>query len=241
MAGSEWTRTSDDPGHRETLTSSQKLKPRWLGSNEDSVGAACKESAKALANLGERSDEELMIQLRQGEDLALNELMRRWQQPLTRYIYRYVGNQTEAIDVAQETFVRVFQQRHRFKEKLKFSAWMFAIATNLCRNFLRWQSRHTSKARESDPHEDSWETPSELISDNSPVEAARLKESADAVRRQVDALPDQLKAVVLLSDCEELSYREIAEALGCSVKAVETRLYRAHKLLRERLRDLRSQ
>ena len=157
-----------------------------------------------MANLGERSDEELMIQLRQGEDLALNELMRRWQQPLARYIYRYVGNQTGALDVAQETFVRVFQQRHRFKEKLKFSAWMFAIATNLCRNFLRWQARHPSQTRESDPHEDFWETVPELTSQNSPDEVARLKETAEAVRRQVDALPDQLKAVVLLADYEGL-------------------------------------
>ena len=197
-------------------------------------------SAKALVNMGESSDEELMIQLRQGEDLALHELMRRWQLPLTRYIYRYVGNQTEALDVAQETFVRVFQQRHRFKEKLKFSAWLFAIATNLCRNFLRWQSRHLSKASEYDQAEESWEA-IQLTSQNSPDELARLKESSEAVRRQVEALPDQLKAVVLLADYEELAYRDIAEALGCSVKAVETRLYRAHKLLRERLRDLRSQ
>jgi RNA polymerase sigma-70 factor, ECF subfamily len=193
-----------------------------------------------VANLGERSDEELMIHLRQGEDLALNELMRRWQQPLARYIYRYVGTQTGALDVAQETFVRVFQQRNRFKEKLKFSSWMFAIATNLCRNFLRWQTRHPAQTRESNPHEDSWETIPEPTSQNSPDEVARLKETAEAVRRQVDALPDQLKAVVLLADYEELSYRDIGEALGCSVKAVETRLYRAHKLLRERLQDLRS-
>jgi RNA polymerase sigma-70 factor, ECF subfamily len=193
-----------------------------------------------VANLGERSDEELMIQLQQGEDLALNELMRRWQQPLARYIYRYVGNQTGALDVAQEAFVRVFQQRHRFKENLKFSAWMFAIATNLCRNFLRWQSRHPSKASQSDQHEESWEITPQLTSQNSPDEVARLKETAEAVRRQVDALPDQLKAVVLLADYEELSYRDIGEALGCSVKAVETRLYRAHRLLRERLQDLRS-
>jgi RNA polymerase sigma-70 factor (ECF subfamily) len=191
-------------------------------------------------NLADRSDEELMIQLRTGEDLALNELMRRWQLPLTRYIYRYVGNETEALDVAQETFVRVFQQRHRFKERLKFPAWMFAIATNLCRNFLRWQSRHPSKASETRQPEESWET-QEPMSQNSPDEIAWLRESAEAVRREVNALPDQLKAVVLLADYEELSYRDISEALGCSVKAVETRLYRAHRLLREQLRDPRRQ
>src|SRR5262245_18530441 len=141
-----------------------------------------------------------MIQLRQGEEIALNELMRRWQLPLTRYIYRYVGNQTEALDVAQETFVRVFQQRHRFNEKLKFSAWVFAIASNLCRNFVRWQSRHPSKAIESDQQEESWETVPQLALQNSPDEIAHLKESAEAVRREVNALPDQLKAVVLLAD-----------------------------------------
>jgi RNA polymerase sigma-70 factor, ECF subfamily len=61
----------------------------------------------------------------------------RWQQPLARYIYRYVGSRAAALDLAQETFVRIFQQKRRFKEKLKFSGWMFTIALNLCRSFLR--------------------------------------------------------------------------------------------------------
>jgi RNA polymerase sigma-70 factor (ECF subfamily) len=64
----------------------------------------------------ERSDEELMLQLGHGDDLALNELIDRWQKPLVQYIYRYVGSRATALDLAQETFVRIFQRRHRAHE-----------------------------------------------------------------------------------------------------------------------------
>jgi RNA polymerase sigma-70 factor (ECF subfamily) len=69
-------------------------------------------------------------------------LMNRREQPATRYIYRFLGDQTDALDLAQQTFIRIFEQKHRFREERKFSTWMFAIATDLCRNFLRWRSRH---------------------------------------------------------------------------------------------------
>jgi RNA polymerase sigma-70 factor (ECF subfamily) len=185
----------------------------------------------------EGSDEELMLRLRQGDDIALNEIMDRWQQPLVQYIYRYVGSRATALDLAQETFVRIFQQRHRFKEKLKFSGWLFTIALNLCRSFHRRQSRHQTVALENEQEQGSWETKSGLLTSSSPADDASKKELAIVVRSAVQTLPDKLKEVILLSDYQDLSHHEIAQILGCSAKAVETRLYRAHRILRDKLRD----
>src|SRR3981081_2974126 len=84
---------------------------------------------------------EMMPRLKSGEDSILNELMTRWQQPLVEFIYRYIRHETDALDLAQETFVRVYETRHRYTVQGKFSTWLFAIAANLCRNYLRWRQR----------------------------------------------------------------------------------------------------
>lgn len=90
----------------------------------------------------QEADRDAMLRLKDGDDLALNELMTRWQLPLVAFIQRYIGNPTEALDLAQETFVRVYESRRRYKPTAKFSTWLFTIASNLCRNFFRWQGRH---------------------------------------------------------------------------------------------------
>src|SRR5258707_10545413 len=87
-----------------------------------------------------------MLRLKNGEDWILNELMTRWQQPLVAFIYRYIGRETEALDLAQETFVRVYATRHRYAVRGKFSTWLFTIAVNLCRNYLRWRQRRGEAA-----------------------------------------------------------------------------------------------
>src|ERR1700726_1434490 len=87
-------------------------------------------------------DHASMVRLIAGDDLALNELMERWQKPLHSFILRYVGNYADSIELAQETFVRVYHHRSRFNFKSKFSTWLLTIATNLCRHRARWRKRH---------------------------------------------------------------------------------------------------
>ncbi len=174
-----------------------------------------------------------MLRLRDGQDLALNELMARWQTRLVSFIDRYVGNQTDALDLAQETFVRVFESRRRYKPTAKFSSWLFQIASNLCRNHFRWNERHPTVSLDSATNDGgNWSDslPSEA---ESPAETIARNELAAAVRDRVHALPHDLKAALLLFEYEKLSYDEIAVALGCSKKAVETRLYRARNILRD--------
>src|SRR5438045_3684132 len=90
----------------------------------------------------EDADTQAMLRLKGGEDLALNELMARWQTPLVSFILSYTGHAQDALDLAQETFVRFFENRSHYEPRSKFSTWLFAIATNLCRNLARWRERH---------------------------------------------------------------------------------------------------
>ena len=88
------------------------------------------------------SDEALMGALAAGDDAALNPLMDRWQVPLRRFLYRFMQNEHDALDLAQETLVRLYQHRSRYRAGARFSTWMFQIALNLARSRARWVRRH---------------------------------------------------------------------------------------------------
>lgn len=188
------------------------------------------------SDLSLSEDRELMERLGGGDDLALNEIMQRWQKPLVSFICRYVGNEADALDLAQETFARVYESRHRYEPRAKFSTWLFTIAGNLCRNLARWQQRHPSVSIHAKRNED--DDPLEATlpsSDALPSDTAERNDIASAVREHVQALPHDLKTAVILFEYQELSHQEIGAVLGCSPKAVETRLYRARKILHESL------
>ncbi len=174
-------------------------------------------------------DAELMLRLKDGEDLMLNELMTRWQQPL--------------LDLAQETFVRVYQARARYTARAKFASWLFAIAANLCRNYMRRSARGAGTTMESLGPNSADSSQWILSSDDSPDQAVIKSELIATVKEAISKLPHDLRTAILLYEYDDLSYEEISSVLGCSVKAVEMKLYRARKLFKELLSraDLRDQ
>lgn len=185
------------------------------------------------SNNARDTDETLMTRLREGDDLALNALMERWEQPLVGFSMRYTNNRSDAVELAQETFVRIYENRKRYRPKGKFSTWMFSIAANLCRNHVRWKRRHPSVSQVTEDGVDLIESlPATGASPD--TESARADEAAQ-VRHAIQELPHDLRTVVLLFEFQGLSQAEIAEVLKCSVKAVETRLYRARKALKASL------
>lgn len=180
-------------------------------------------------------DAELMSRLQAGEERALDMLMDRWQMRLRRFLYRYLHNEGDACDVAEETFVRVYRNREKFRPGAKFSTWMFSIALNLSRD----HARH-ARAR---PLVMLDENALVAVSDHSTIAAGAAPdadllraETAAAVRSAIEGLPDPLKTAVLLCEYENLSHAEAAAVVGCSAKAIETRLYRARQRLRDELR-----
>ena len=180
-------------------------------------------------------DAELMLRLKNGEDSILNELMTRWQQPLVAFIHRYIGHESDSLDLAQETFVRVYETRRRYKIQARFSTWLFAIAANLCRNHLRWrQRRHESPSQTPNTGENEFAEQVQSLND-SPDQAAMRSETISLIKAAIDKLPHDLKTALLLYEYQSLPYVEISSILKCSVKAVEMKLYRARQSLREGL------
>ena len=175
----------------------------------------------------ERSDEELAQALSQGEERALDVLMTRWQVPLRAFLYRYLQNEADAFDLAQDTFVRVYRHRANYQEGKRFSTWMFQIALNLARDHARRRVRRPMVALEDAP---------EAVSEGDPRAVTLGTERARAVRAAIGELPESLREAVLLFEYEHKSHAEIAVIVGASAKAVETRLHRAREQLRQGLR-----
>jgi RNA polymerase sigma-70 factor, ECF subfamily len=177
-----------------------------------------------------------MVRLIAGDDLALNELMERWQKPLLSFILRYVGNYADSIELAQETFVRAYHHRSRFNFKGKFSTWLLTIATNLCKHHARWRKRHpTVSLDDTAGMDEMFDEYLSISSEEMPSTLAGRSELGKLVKEEIERLPHDLKTAVLLFAYDDLSYAEIAVILGCTPKAVETRLYRVRKLLAKRL------
>lgn len=181
-----------------------------------------------------------LVALQNGDTMALNRLIARWQRPLVSYAYRYVQNSADANDLVAGVFVRLYQQRTRLRTDTNVAAWLFTALTNLCHNHHRWKRRHPTVPLEPVTPRDDGERSradfGELASDRpGPDTILAQDEAADAVRSAINDLPHDLKVAVLLHHYENLSYREIAEIIRCSERGVETRLYRARQQLRQML------
>jgi RNA polymerase sigma-70 factor (ECF subfamily) len=184
------------------------------------------------------SDRADMEKLQAGHDAALNDLMARHATPVFHFLCRMVGNEDDANDLAQETFVRVFKSAKNFRAEQRFSTWLFTIAANLARNHFRWRSRHPNVSLDAENSETEQTLGSTLPANTpTPKEAALTSERAAAVRAAVKNLPEDLREAIVLCEWEERSIAEAATILESTPKAVESRLYRARGLLRERLKS----
>jgi len=169
-------------------------------------------------------DTQLMTRVQSGDEAALGELMSRWERPVKAVIGRLVLNSRDAEELAQETFVRVWQQQAKFHAGSEFRPWVFSIAVNLARNRLRWWRRRPEIALE-----DWTETTDPSATGAGAVEAAERRR---AVQDAIAALPVDLREALVLAEYENLRHAQIAVIVGATPKAVETRIARARGQLR---------
>jgi RNA polymerase sigma-70 factor, ECF subfamily len=188
-----------------------------------------------LAGGIDEQDRDDMARLAEGHDAALSAIMDRHGERLFHYLLRQLSNETDAADLAQESFVRVYQNCARFRPDQRFSTWLYTIATNLLRDRFRWHKRHPQVSLEAEGEtggaiEDTLADPIA-----SPSEHAEKSERAEEVRQAVQLLPEELRTPLILFEYEGLSHAEIGVILNSSAKAVESKLYRARGQLRKRL------
>lgn len=181
------------------------------------------------------SDHDLMVRLAGGEDPALGELMARWGPRVTAFLQRMTGRRDVATDLAQETFVKLYQARGRYRPSGGFSTYLFAIAANLARNHARWSARHPTVSFDAKPDEGGSAVPDLADTRQTPAESARSAERMRAVQAAFRRLSPDLREAMSLFVYEGMGYAEIAAVTQCSPKAVETRIYRARQILKELL------
>lgn len=188
------------------------------------------------------TDESLFAAHRRGETEAFGELVRRYGDSVLGYLMRMTHNREQAEDCFQETFRRVHEKAHTFRGR-RFKSWLFSIATNVAIDGLRKRrrARVVSLNQPMDcPNDEGQEYGAVAVAQNScdPVQEAIRLEQKQQVRRAVGSLPAQQQATLVLAYYEQLTYREVAEILGCSVGAVKTQMYRALRALEKQLPDI---
>ena len=181
------------------------------------------------------TDEELVAQSKRGDTESFNQLVKRWERPIYALAYRTLGREEDARDVAQETFLRAFRALPGFKGDAKFSSWIYRIALNLCRDWMRRHRRApTVDVPEGvDIHELSVDKPEVT----SVEELASRAELSRAVEAAMAKLPAEQRTAIILKEYQGLTFQEVAELMNCPLSTAKTRLYQGLSTLRRYLAE----
>lgn len=187
------------------------------------------------------SDEELMLRFQSDDNLAFDELVRRYKQPLANYIFRFLSDYDDSLDIVQDTFVRVYQNKENYKTIAKFSTWLYTIASNLAKTKLRRSKRFklfSGNVYKTKDEEYEVEYPD---NDPTPEENTDRKMRAFLVQKALDRLSDHYKEVVILRDIMELSYEEISKITKLPEGTVKSRINRGRSILKGYLEEDRKE
>ncbi|HXJ18043.1 MAG TPA: sigma-70 family RNA polymerase sigma factor [Candidatus Polarisedimenticolia bacterium] len=189
-----------------------------------------------------RTDVQLMLDVKAGDDASFDFLLRKYRSPLVNFLNRMVHDTATAEDLAQEVFLRIYRARKQYTPSAKFTTWLFRIATNLALNSVR-DNRHQRMAVSIDaPADDGNPAPTELPAPEMRIDEHMIeRDRSEFIRRAIAALPEKQRAAVLLHKYEEMDYGEIAKILDCSESALKSLLFRAYETLRVQLAPLVAQ
>ncbi len=179
------------------------------------------------------TDEELVARSIGGDTESFNQLIKRWERPIYTLAYRTIGREEDARDLCQETFLRAFRGLAGFKGQAKFSSWLYRIALNLCRDWIRRERRAPVV-----PTPDGVDL-IELAGEGDDVVAVDDRVVRDdlsrAVAHAMRVLPEDQRTAIVLKEYHGLTFQEIADLLGCPLSTVKTRLYQGLTVLRREL------
>ncbi len=183
------------------------------------------------------SDHELIEATKGGDEAAFGEIMNRYRNPLTNYLYRFLNDYEEAVDLAQETFVRVYFAIDRYHTQFAFSTYIYRIATNLAISEIRRRKRRrllslTGLFQSEDDSSVEVQPPdTRILADDELVE----EERDETIARAIAALPEKYRVPVILRDIEGKSYDEVAEIMELGLGTTKSRISRGRGLLKEKL------
>ena len=186
--------------------------------------------------LGALSDEDLILAFQNGDVSSFEEIVRRYRDPLFNFVVRLLGDAFYSEDVVQETFLRVFRNKHRYHQVAKFSTWIYTIASNLAKTELRRRKVRNffsiSSRGEDEKDYDLQDTSTDIERDVDGI----IKN--EIILKEISALPYHFKEAVLLRDIQDLSYEEISQILNVPLGTVKSRVNRGRSRLQKKLRFL---
>jgi RNA polymerase sigma-70 factor (ECF subfamily) len=189
------------------------------------------------------SDENLLTAHRRGDSTAFEELVRRYGDRLLGYLRRMSVNHQQAEDYFQETFRRVHEKADTFQGRSSFKSWLFTIASNVAIDGMRKKTREPQMSSlniNGNSATQDYEAQTAVLSEapGDPYEQAARAEQAVLVQQAIEKLPQRQRATLVLAYYQGLSYREVAQALDCSLGTVKTQMYRALRTLADILPDV---
>ena len=189
-------------------------------------------------------DEDLMRYCQEGDEYAFAELFRRYEGPALSFICRMIGDRNRTEALGQEAFLRIFKDAKRYEYPRSFSTWFYTIVRNLCKNELRWRSRHPTVSIEENLSHAGGHDPEALhIGDNlhssttTPLDQLVGDELTRKLEAALDGLPDLEREILILNRFQGLKYREIAEVVGLPVGTVRSRMHVALERLRRSVKE----
>ena len=184
-----------------------------------------------------RTDEDLVARSKTGDTDSFNQLVKRWERPIFALAYRTLGREQDARDVTQETFLRAFRALGGFKGDAKFSSWLYRIALNLCRDWMRKDRRTPVVAVPEGVEMEQLAAeggPSETVED-----LAARAELSGIVRTAMEQLSAEQRESIILKEYHGLTFQEIADLMKCPLSTVKTRVYQGLSTLRKELGDMK--
>jgi RNA polymerase sigma-70 factor, ECF subfamily len=177
------------------------------------------------------TDRDLVASAVTGIEGSFEELVRRYQRPISAYVYRMVGNYESALDLTQEIFIKVYSSLNRYRSEFKFSTWIYKIAHNAAVDHLR---RTTTREQSlvAGTEDDQFDLPIEC-GRMSPEQESEQRERRGEIETVVRALPSNYRELIILRHSQDLSYEEIVEVTGLPLGTVKNRLFRAREMMRQ--------
>jgi RNA polymerase sigma-70 factor (ECF subfamily) len=185
-------------------------------------------------------DQELVKRVQAGDKSAFDVLVRKYQHKIVKLISRYVHDPNEALDVAQEAFLKAYRGLAKFRGDSAFYTWLYRIAINTAKNHLVAQSRRSAEHEVDAQDAEQYESGGALREGDTPERLLLTDEIERTVFRAIEQLPDDLRTAITLRELEGMSYEEIAQAMGCPIGTVRSRIFRAREAIDKSLRPLLS-
>src|SRR4029079_3480680 len=187
----------------------------------------------------ENGDLSLVRRVQAGERAAYDLLVLKYQHKVVKLVMRYVRNPADAEDVAQEAFIKAYRALPQFRGDSAFYTWLYRIAINTAKNALVSRERHqVAYEIDAHSHEEGADMSGRLKDPDTRAGVAISEEIRDIVHAAINALPEDLRAAIVLRELEGLSYEEIAATMQCPVGTVRSRIFRAREAIDGRLREV---